>query len=99
MALPSKFVQQVGVGASKGISIFDTSDIRISYAVVVVSGSVTYTVQHSLGNGDFVDNTDNQAQTTTRDGNYVFPVQEIRVNVTAGTGTVRLHVMQFVVGV
>lgn len=99
MALPSRFETQVGVGASKAISIFDTADIRISYAVVIVSGSVTYTVQHSLGNDDFVDNTDNQGQSTTRDGNYVFPVQKIRVNVTAGTGTVRLHVMQFVVGV
>ena len=99
MALPSKFVTQVGVGASKAISIFDTADVRISYAVFIASGSVTYTVQHSLGNDDFVDNVDNQAQTTTRDGNYVFPVQKIRVNVTAGTGTVRLHVMQFVVGV
>lgn len=99
MALPSKFVTQVGVGASKAINILDTADVRISYAVFIVSGSVTYTVQHSLGNDDFVDNTDNLAQTTTRDGNYVMPVQKIRVNVTGGTGTVRLHVMQFVVGV
>lgn len=99
MALPSKFVTQVGIGASKAISIFDTSDIRISYAVFIVSGTVTYTVQHSLGNDDFVNNTDNEGQVTTRDGNYIFPVQKIRVNVTGGTGTVRLHVMQFVVGV
>lgn len=99
MSQPSSFVEQVGVGASKAISILDTADIRISYAVVIVSGSVTYTVQHSLGNADFVNNTDNQDKTTTQDGNYVFPVQEVRVNVTAGTGTVRLHVIQLVVGV
>ena len=99
MSQPSSFVTQVGVGASDSISIMDTADIRISYAVIVVSGSVTYTVQHSLGNGDFVNNTDNQAQTTTQDGNYVFPVQEVRVNVTSGTGTVRLVVIQLVVGV
>lgn len=99
MAIPSSFVTQVNVGASAAISIQDTSDIRISYAVIVVSGSPTYTVQHSLGNDDFVNNTDNQDQTTTQDGNYVFPVQSVRVNVTAGTGTVRLHVIQLVVGV
>ena len=99
MSLPSTFVTQVGVGASKAISILDTSDIRISYAVIVVSGSVTYTVQHSLGNQDFVNNTDNQGQSTTQDGNYVFPVQEVRVNVTAGTGTVRLVLIQQVIGV
>ena len=99
MSLPSTFVTQVGVGASDAIQIQDTSDIRISYAVILVSGSVTYTVQHSLGNQDFVNNTDNQDQTTTQDGNYVFPVQEVRVNVTAGTGTVRLVLIQQIVGV
>jgi len=99
MSLPSTFETQVGVGASKAISILDTADIRISYAVIVVSGSVTYTVQHSLGNQDFVNNTDNQDNTTTQDGNYVFPVQEVRVNVTAGTGTVRLVLIQQVIGV
>lgn len=98
MSQPSSFVSQVNVGASKAISIIDTNDIRISYAVIVVSGSPTYTVQHSLGNDDFVNNTDNQDQTTTQDGNYVFPVQSVRVNVTAGTGEVRLHVIQLVVG-
>ncbi len=99
MSLPSTFVTQVGVGASDAISIMDTADIRISYAVIIVSGSCTYTVQHSLGNQDFVNNTDNQNQTTTQDGNYVFPVQEVRVNVTAGTGTVRLVLIQQVIGV
>ena len=99
MSLPSTFVTQVGVGASDAISIMDTADIRISYAVIVVSGAVTYTVQHSLGNQDFVNNTDNQNQSTTQDGNYVFPVQEVRVNVTAGTGTCRLVLIQQVIGV
>jgi len=96
MPIKNKFVIQTGVGASEAIDIQDTNDIRISYVVVVV-GTVTYSVQHSIGGDAFLDNTDNAAQTITNDGNYVFPVQKVRVNVTAGTGTATLHVRQLVV--
>ena len=96
MPIDSKFVAQTGVGASKPIDIKDTNQIRVSYAVVV-TGAVTYSVQHSIGDDVFFDNTDNTAQTTTRDGNYVFPVQRVRVNVTAGAGTATLHIRQLVV--
>ncbi len=96
MPIKNKFVIQTGVGASEAIDIRDTNDIRISYVVVVV-GTVTYSVQHSIGGDAFLDNTDNANQTTTQDGNYVFPVQKVRVNVTAGTGTATLHIRQLVV--
>ena len=95
MSIKTRFVVQVGVGASESIGINDTNDIRISYAVSV-SGTVTYTVQHSLNGIDYFDNTDNEAQATSQDGNYVFPVRDIRVNVKAGTGTATLHVRQLV---
>ena len=96
MAIRSKFVAQTGVGASEGIDIEDTNDIRISYAVVV-EGTVTYTVQHSVGGDAYVDNLDNAAKAITADGNYIFPVQKVRVNVTAGAGTATLHLRQLVV--
>lgn len=96
MPIKNKFVIQTGVGASEAIDVQDTNDIRISY-VVVVSGTATYSVQHSIGGDAFLDNTDNANQTTTQDGNYIFPVQKIRVNQTAGAGTVTLHVRQLVV--
>lgn len=96
MSIKNKFVIQTGVGQSEAIDILDTNDIKVSYAVVV-SGTVTYTVQHSVGGDAFVDNSDNAAQSTTQDGNYVFPVQKVRVNVTAGTGTATLHIRQLVV--
>lgn len=96
MPIKNKFVIQTGVGESEPIDIRDTNDIRISY-VVVVSGTVTYSVQHSVGGDAFLDNTDNAGQTNTQDGNYIFPVQKIRVNVTAGAGTATLHVRQLVV--
>lgn len=95
MTIKTKFVEQTGVGASDPISIFDTNTIAISYGVSVV-GTVTYTVQHSMNGIDYFDNTDNATQTTNQDGNYVFPVRDVRVNVTAGTGTATLHVRQLV---
>lgn len=96
MPIKNKFVAVTGVGASEAVDVQDTNDIRISYAVVV-TGTVTYTVQHSVGGDAFVDNSDNAGQSTTQDGNYVFPVQKIRVNVTEGTGTATLHIRQLVV--
>lgn len=96
MSVESKFVSQVGVGASPQIDIKDSTDIKISYAVSV-TGTCTYTVQHSLDGLGWFDNTDNLNQTTAQDGNYIFPVRGVRVNVTAGTGTATLYVRQLVV--
>lgn len=96
MAVRSKFVSQVGVGASAPIDIHDSNEIRISYAVNL-SGTVTYTVQHSLDGLTWFDNTDNTNKTTAQDGNYIFPVRAVRVNVTSGTGTATLFVRQLVV--
>lgn len=96
MSIQTKFVAVTGVAASAAIDVIDTNDVRISYAVSL-SGSATYTVQHSLDGITFFDNSDNSAQTTAQDGNYVFPVRSIRVNVTAGAGTATLHVRQLVI--
>jgi hypothetical protein len=95
MTIKTRFVTQGGVGASAAIDVLDTNDVRVSYAVSL-SGSATYTVQHSLDGSTFFDNSDNTAQTTAQDGNYVFPVRSVRVNVTAGSGTATLHVRQLV---
>lgn len=95
MTIKTKFVAQDGVGASDAIDILDTNTIRVSYGVSV-TGSVTYTVQHSLDGIEYFDNTDNKDKTIANDGNYVFPVRDVRVNITAGTGSVQLHVRQLV---
>lgn len=95
MTIQTKFTAQTGVGASNAIGISDTNDVRISYAVAV-SGSVVYTVQHSLDGITYFDNSDNTGQSTSQDGNYIFPVRDVRVNVTSGTGTATLHVRQLV---
>lgn len=73
----------------------------------VVSGTVTYTVQHTFD--DPFDLSVNptwfdqpaagiNAKTANADGNYQFPVREIRVNATAGTGSVAMTLIQVVQG-
>ncbi len=96
MSILSKAVDQVGVGNSEAIDISDTTDIRISYACGV-TGTVNYTVQHSLDGVRFFDNADNESKTVDADGNYVFPVRAVRVKVNSGTGTVQLYLRQLVV--
>ncbi len=96
MPIISKAVTVTGVGVSDAIDIEETSDIRISYACGV-TGTVNYTVQHSLDGVRFFDNSDNSAQTADQDGNYIFPIRAVRVEVTSGAGSVQLYVRQLVV--
>lgn len=96
MSILSQEVTQTGVGNSTAIDIFETVDIRISYALGV-TGTVNYTVQHSLDGVRFFDNSDNAAQTTDQDGNYVMPIRAVRVKVNSGSGSVQLYVRQLIV--
>ena len=93
MTIQSNTIPHTGVGASLAADIYDTSDIRVSYAVIV-TGTVNYTVQHSLDGINFFDNSDNTAQTTSQDGNYVFPVRAVRVNINSGAGSIVFNVRQ-----
>ncbi len=93
MAIRSNTINQAAVGASEAADIFDTVDIRISYAVIV-TGTVNYTVQHSLDGINFFDNLDNTAKTVSADGNYIFPIRSVRVNINSGTGSIVFNVRQ-----
>jgi archaellum component FlaF (FlaF/FlaG flagellin family) len=65
-----------------------------------VTGTVTYSVQHTFDdiyntaitpvwfNHEYVN-----AQSANMDGNYAFPVSAIRLNVTAGTGSVTINIL------
>lgn len=68
---------------------------------VTVSGTVTYTIQHTFD--DVFDSTVTPiwlnhatlvALTANADGNYAFPIRAIRINNTAGTGTTTLTILQ-----
>jgi len=67
----------------------------------VVSGTVTYDVQHTFD--DIQDpavtptaftHATVSGQTTNKDGNYAFPIKAVRINITAGTGTVTITILQ-----
>tara|TARA_R110002126_G_scaffold289905_1_gene445850 strand:+ start:50 stop:370 length:321 start_codon:yes stop_codon:yes gene_type:complete len=72
------------------------SPFNVGFAVVV-TGTVTYSVQHTFDNpfaagftpasATWFNHEDLVAQTTSQDGNYAFPVRAIRVNQTAGSGS------------
>lgn len=96
MAIQTKTFSVTGVGETEAIDIEDTNDIKIAWAVIV-SGTVTYTVEHSLNAIDYIDNTDAVGQTANLDGNYILPVRSIRAKITSGTGTITLVVRQLVV--
>lgn len=71
---------------------------------VVVSGTVTYTVQHtfddvyasgfSAASATWFDHPTLAADTANADSNYAYPVMGIRLSVTAGTGTATLTIIQ-----
>lgn len=97
-------VSLTGTGPSAWIPVnTKQTPFNVSLAAVV-DGTITYTIQHTLDNvldpviaaGTItaLDNTGLTGQTTTKDGNYAFPVAAIRINNTAGTGTTTLTILQ-----
>jgi hypothetical protein len=67
---------------------------------VVASGTITYSVEHTFD--DVASGVSATAfahpivaaQTASKDGNYAFPVKAVRINVTAGTGTATITLVQ-----
>lgn len=94
-------VAQTGVGNSDA-QVLDI--IRNPFQVgfgVVVSGTVTYTVEHTFDNvmqagvtPTWFAHPDVAAETTNQDGTYAFPVRAIRLSVTSGSGTATLTAIQ-----
>lgn len=94
----------IGTGTS-GVMVPDQyiSPFNVSLGVTV-SGTSTYTVQYTFddvfasnyvpASGNWVDHPTLTAQTGSKDSNIAYPVSGIRLNVTAGTGTVRLVITQ-----
>ena len=71
---------------------------------VVVTGTATYTVQHSFDDpftstytpaaATWFNHIDVVNSTANKDGNYAFPVRAIRVNQTAGAGSTSTVIIQ-----
>jgi len=66
----------------------------------VVSGTVTYDIEHTFD--DVFDSTitpvafshSTASGSTNTDGNYAFPIRAVRITVGAGTGDVKLTLLQ-----
>jgi len=78
----------------------DSTPFNVGFGVVV-TGTVTYTVQHSFDNPwtttspVWFDHPTVAAKVDVNaDGNYAFPVAAIKVVVTSGSGTATLTVIQ-----
>lgn len=97
MARPVR-LSVTGVGVSNPyIPSNAISPFNVGFGVVV-TGTVTYTVEHTFDDAGvsptWFPHETVVAQTTSQDGNYAFPCSAIRLNVTAGTGTAVLTLIQ-----
>jgi len=93
-------VTQTGVGSTAWLPVnAKQSPFNMGFGCVT-NGTVTYTIQHTFDNvlagasATAFDNLLVSSMTTNQDGNYAFPIAAIRVNVTAGAGSVTLTALQ-----
>lgn len=92
-------VSQTGVGSSEYIVVnTNISPVNIGFGVVV-TGTVTYTVQHTfddpaVGFSTWFSHPTVVDETTNQDGNYAFPVTGVKLLVTAGDGSASLKLIQ-----
>ena len=92
-------VSQTGVGSSDALVMnTNISPFNVGFGVVV-TGTVTYSVQHTFddpatGFTTWFSHPTVAAETANADGNYAFPVTGVKVLVNSGTGTATLKLIQ-----
>ena len=92
-------VSRTGVGSSDALVMnTNISPFNVGFGVVV-TGTATYTVQHTfddpaVGFSTWYSHPTVAAAEANADGNYAFPVTGIKILVTAGEGTVTLNLLQ-----
>lgn len=83
-----------GTGSTNGIPLDHyISPFNVGFGVVV-SGTITYKVQHTFDGTNWFDHPTVTGLTANQDGNYAFPVSQIRLTTTAGTGVATLTAIQ-----
>ena len=93
---------QAGTGASRPFQCsYWAVPLNLGFGCVITSGSATYSVQHTF---DDIQNPDIELTwfnhstviglQANQDGNYAFPVTAVRLNVTNGSGTVAMTIVQ-----
>lgn len=68
-------------------------EVQVGFGVTVDSGSPSYTVQHSFGDGQPFDHASVAGETTSQSGEYLSPISALRLKFTVA-GAVTLNVMQ-----
>lgn len=93
-------VSRTNTGSSAIIPMnLDSTPFNVGFGVTI-TGTPTYTVQHTFDNPwtttspVWFDHPTVAGETANADGNYAFPVAAIKVAVTSGTGTATLTVIQ-----
>lgn len=92
-------VVRVGTGTSAAVPLdLNISPFNVGIGVLV-SGTATYSIQHTFddpgsASPTWFNHVSLNGLTANADGNYAFPVRAVRVNVTAGAGTVTTTFIQ-----
>lgn len=92
-------VSQTGAGSTFAIVMnTNATPFNVGFGVTV-SGTVSYTVQHTFddpatGFTTWFPHPTIASQAANADGNYAFPVSGIRLTVASGGGTATLNVIQ-----
>lgn len=85
---------QTGAGSTSAYTADSyISPFNIGFGVVV-SGTVNYTVQHTFDGTNWFNHPDVAAETTNQDGNYAFPVLQVRLTVNSGAGSATMTLIQ-----
>ena len=92
-------VSKTGTGSSSALVMnTNISPFNVGFGVVV-TGTVTYSIQHTfddpaVGFSTWYSHPTIAGKTDNQDGNYAFPVTGIKVLVTAGDGTATMNLLQ-----
>ena len=92
-------ISKTGVGSSSPLVMStNITPFNVGFGVVV-TGTVTYSVQHTfddptIGFTTWFSHPTISGKTDNQDGNYAFPVTGIKVLVTAGAGTATMNLLQ-----
>jgi hypothetical protein len=94
-----QIISKTGVGSSSALVMnTNCTPFNVGFGVVV-SGTVTYSVQHTfddpaIGFTTWFSHPTIAAKIDNQDGNYAFPVTGIKLLVTAGTGSATMNLVQ-----
>ena len=94
-----QIVSKTATGSSSALVMnTNISPFNVGFGVVV-TGTVTYSVQHTfddpaVGFTTWYSHPTIAAKTDNQDGNYAFPVTGIKLLVTAGDGTATMNLIQ-----